>query len=217
MSQGKFHSQNRLEEFHRRVNLSGEVLVIGPMAHSFPHHLLSQNMAVLGVDGGSSKAAHDYYHYMIGDGDSALEPQTLDELFPSEKDDSDLALALAILPPGPLKLHMWGFWGGRFDHHMTNLGETLAWINAQGGRVLFYLEGEYEVIGLPAGSHSFKIEGLFSLFSPLENQFSIEGECKYPLASSLIAPLSSRLLSNEGHGMVKITSNGPFFCYMRKQ
>ncbi|MBY0517098.1 MAG: hypothetical protein K2P81_09330 [Bacteriovoracaceae bacterium] len=217
MSQGKLQPHQRLEEFHRRVNLSGEVLVIGPMAKTFPHHLISKDIAVLGVDGGSSKASADHYHYMIGDGDSALEPHLLDEIFPKEKDDSDLALALSILPTGPFRLHMWGFWGGRFDHHMTNLGETLNWIKAQSGRVQFYLDGEYEVIGLPAGTHTISIKGLFSLFSPLEIKLSIEGECKYPLTSRTISPLSSRLLSNEGHGPVKIASNEPFFCYMRKQ
>ncbi len=194
MSQGKLHSQNRLEEFHRRVIKSGEVLVVGPMAKVFPHHLMSHEMAVLGVDGGSSKASLEHYHYMIGDGDSALEPHTLDERIPTEKDDSDLSLALGIIPPGAFKLHMWGFWGGRFDHHMTNLGETLRWIKAQGGRVQFYLEGEYEVIGMPAGTHEIYIKGLFSLFSPLEIHLSIAGQCKYPLTSCTISPLSSRLL-----------------------
>lgn len=206
--------QSKLQSFIRKVQQQKGVVLVGPMAKTFPteHPLLP----VLGVDGGSSKATADRYDFTLGDGDSLAGAHALDLVFPVDKDASDLALALQHLPPGPLSIHLYGFWGGRFDHQVINLGELHARLIKDGGEVCFHTDSEYQVLGRPAGRHTLTLQGLFSLFSPLPTLFSIEGACRFSLVATRVDSLSSRLLSNEGHGEVTLTADRPFFCYMRK-
>jgi len=206
--------QSKLQSFISKVQQHKSVVLVGPMAKSFPTDW--PQLPVLGVDGGSNKASPERYDFTLGDGDSLGPAAALDLVFPSAKDASDLALALQHLPAGPLTIHLYGFWGGRFDHQVINLGELHARLTQEGGEVYFHTESEYQVLGLPAGRHNLVLQGIFSLFSPLPTQFSIEGACRFPLPATRVDPLSSRLLSNEGQGAVTIEADQPFFCYMRK-
>ena len=206
--------QSKLQSFISKVQQHKSVVLVGPMAKSFPTDW--PLLPVLGVDGGSNKATADKYDFTLGDGDSLGPALSLDLVFPVDKDASDLALALQHLPAGPLTIHLYGFWGGRFDHQVINLGELHARLMKEGGEVCFHTDSEYQVLGRPAGRHTLTLQGLFSLFSPLPTLFSIEGECRFPLTPTRVDSLSSRLLSNEGHGEVTLTADQPFFCYMRK-
>lgn len=206
--------QSKLQSFISKVQQHKSVVLVGPMAKSFPTDW--PLLPVLGVDGGCNKASADRYDFTLGDGDSLAPALSLDLLFPTSKDASDLALALEHLPAGPLNIHLYGFWGGRFDHQVINLGELHARLKREGGEVYFHTDSEYQVLGLPAGTHALSLVGLFSLFSPLPTTFSIEGACRFPLASTQVESLSSRLLSNEGQGQVTIRASEAFFCYMRK-
>jgi thiamine pyrophosphokinase len=206
--------QSKLQSFVSKVQQHKGVVLVGPMAKAFPvYHPL---LPVLGVDGGSGKAAAEKYDFTLGDGDSLASGLQLDLVFPVDKDASDLALALQHLPAGPLTIHLYGFWGGRFDHQVINLGELHARLLKDGGEVCFHTDSEYQVLGRPAGRHTLTLQGLFSLFSPLPTLFSIEGACRFSLPPTRVESLSSRLLSNEGLGEVTLTADQPFFCYMRK-
>jgi len=206
--------QSKLQSFISKVQQHKSVVLVGPMAKSFPTDW--PQLPVLGVDGGCNKAALEHYDFTLGDGDSLSPTLTLDLLFPTAKDASDLALALQHLPAGPLTIHLYGFWGGRFDHQVINLGELHSRLKREGGEVYFHTDTGYQVLGLPAGTHQRSLVGLFSLFSPLPTEFSIEGACRFPLPLTKVDSLSSRLLSNEGMGEVTIRASEAFFCYMRK-
>ncbi len=205
--------QSKLQSFISKVQQHKSVVLVGPMAKSFPTDW--PQLPVMGVDGGCNKAPLERYDFTLGDGDSLAPALVLDLLFPTDKDASDLSLALQHLPAGAITIHLYGFWGGRFDHQVINLGELHARLTQEGGKVFFHTDSEYQVVGLPAGRHSLSLQGVFSLFSPLSTLFSISGDCRFPLAPTQVPSLSSRLLSNEGHGEVIIDADQAFFCYTR--
>ncbi len=212
MSQSKPHSAERLEKLHQKVIAHGEAVLLGPLASTFPEEW--GHLPIIGVDGGASLAEPSRFDFTLGDGDSLIHKIELDQHFSPKKSQSDLALALSILPPGPWKLHLLGFGGGRLDHQMMNLGELSHWLTQSGGNLYLVLSEDERLLGFAPGKFQIEIRGLFSLFSAHESRFSIAGDCHYPLEESIIAPLSSQLLSNFGEGLVSISSTRPFFCYL---
>ncbi len=212
MSQSKPHSAERLEKLRQKVIAQREAVLLGPLASTFPEEW--SHLPIIGVDGGASLAEPSRFDFTLGDGDSLKSKIELDQSFSPQKSQSDLALALSILPPGPWRLLLLGFGGGRLDHQMMNLGELSQWLARSGGSLTLDLSPGEHLRGFAPGEYQLEIRGLFSLFSPHQCRFSIAGECHYPLEPSMITPLSSQLLSNFGEGIVTISSTGPFFCYL---
>jgi thiamine pyrophosphokinase len=212
MSQSKPHSIERIEKLRQKVIAHGEAVLLGPLATSFPEEW--SHLPIIGVDGGACLAEPARFDFTLGDGDSLIHKVELDQHFSPQKSQSDLALALSILPLGPWRLQLLGFGGGRLDHQMMNLGELSHWLARSGGSLTLALSPEERLLGFAPGEFQLEIRGLFSLFSPHECRFSIAGDCHYPLEPSVVTPLSSQLLSNFGEGIVTISSSEPFFCYL---
>lgn len=204
MSQGKPQTSEKLQR-------ARTVILMGPLAHAFPPAELLQQSVLIGVDGGVWATHLEHYDLTVGDGDSVAPGVTLMERYPVEKDASDLALALGSVPPEAQTLHLWGFWGGRDDHHLMNLGEVFFLAQAP-ARTLIHRPAGSPVRLFHPGTHTLKVSGTFSLFSLVPALFSISGACDYPIKDLKVRPLSSQLLSNHAQGEVTIECDQRFFC-----
>jgi thiamine pyrophosphokinase len=182
------------------------------MSSQFPDEELRHNKLVMGVDGGVWSEYLSLYDITLGDGDSLKTPLSLDHHYSVDKNESDLALALKLLPPDLSSIELWGFWGGRDDHQLLNLGEIFHWHNRQ-AIVTIYRPENSPVRLYPAGVHKIISRQTFSLLSFEEAHFSIQGECRWPLSRTKVQKLSSHLLSNEGQGEMTIECDQKFFCF----
>lgn len=204
MSQGKPQTPEKLQR-------ARTVILMGPLTKTFPSDELLRESVLIGVDGGVWATHLERYDLTVGDGDSVAPGVTLMERYPTAKDASDLALALELLPPQAQTLHLWGFWGGRDDHHLMNLGEVF-FLSKIPERTLIHRPNSSPVQLWPPGKHTLRLSGTFSLLSLVPALFSISGACDYPIANQRVRPLSSQLLSNRGQGEVTIECDQRFFC-----
>jgi thiamine pyrophosphokinase len=190
-----------------------EWLVVGPMGPL--QNPLDDTLPLLAVDGGIQNVKR--FNFWIGDGDSAqdLKESELTRKLPADKDQSDLACALALFPlENGYKLHLHGFCGGRFDHELFVMGEVHAWLKLKSeSEVLLYEEDETPRRRLfTAGAWTVDIEDIFSLGVIETCDISLTGDCAFQVPhKKTFSPLSSLGLSNKGHGKVTINSTGPFF------
>ncbi|MBX3020310.1 MAG: hypothetical protein KF799_01430 [Bdellovibrionales bacterium] len=210
-----------------------EVTLVGPLYHQRHTPL----MPTIYVDGGTryraaggwvaeahaathplaAAAARPFPVVSVGDGDSA--GSSLDELLPADKDYSDLSFVLRSLPPSIREVTLLGFLGGRRDHELANLGEVNAFLQTRPGFARADLVGPVgdRVIAFNRGSLELHIQSVFSVFVFQASGIEVSGLCKYPLsAETMLSPLSSRTLSNEGYGKVIITSSNPCFIFIEK-
>lgn len=170
---------------------------------------------IMAIDGGARHTTK--MDLWLGDGDSTSGPlkTPYQFQFPQDKDRSDLALGLSLLKDKlPYKLHLWGFLGGRRDHELFNLGEVSNFLAEHpGSEVLFYDDqGSVPYQLLAKGSWSINHHGIFSVGTFLKTFFSIQGDCRYPLAGlTELHPVSSLGLSNEAQGTLTIVCEGPIF------
>lgn len=199
-------SESKLESFQSKCLKSGEVIVVGPLAHGL--ELSAPSAAVLAVDGGCEHAVR--FDLSIGDGDSS--GFQMDIPASIHKNQSDLALALEIIPQG-VRTRLYGFWGQRLDHQLTVLGEVTRWHQERRQPLTLFGPTSERLEILPPGTHQIKHLGLFSLLSLYEGEFSLQGQLRYPLERTRLPPLSSQLLSNLGDGEFEVTSSVSFFVY----
>lgn len=159
-------------------------------------------------------------HYSLGDGDGdakrgATYHELLDEVYPTEKDESDLELALKFIEKKQnltqmTHLHALGLWGGRFDHQLANMGEFLSFCETHPQMTLTWYGEQEEKAIIATGKNYFNHQGIFSLFLARENEVSIEGNIQYPLEKTRLTPFSSRGLSNIAAGKFTIEVDGPY-------
>ncbi len=168
------------------------------------------------VDGGSVfRQPSRIPSVSVGDGDSASLP--LDELLPSAKDFSDLAFVLRHIPVHVVQIEMLGFLGGREDHQLANFGEIHHFLSERLSRTQVHMwsPDKLKVAAFCHGSVELEIFGSFSVFSFVPAEVEISGDCRYPLAHpALLQAVSSHGLSNEGKGIVKISSRTPVFVFL---
>lgn len=195
-----------------KLSLNRQALLMGPMALQFPDENLRRDKVLIGVDGGVWIEYHSLYDVTLGDGDSLKTSLSLDHHYSTDKNESDLALALKLLPPDLYSLELWGFWGGRDDHQWVNLGEVFHWQN-QSAIVTIYRPEKAPIRLFPAGVHKITSTHTFTLLSLEEAHFSIQGQCRWPLSRTKISKLSSHLLSNKGQGEMTIECDHKFFCF----
>lgn len=190
-----------------------EWTILGPMGPQIPPHLSSY--PILAIDGGGHYS--DRIDVWVGDSDSLKKEisPVASFKFPPEKESSDLALGLELFKQsGPMKLHLWGFRGGRIDHELFNLGECMRFLSThpesqilmygEDGKVYFHLVGE--------GHWNFEYEGIFSIGTVKKTIVRLKGACDYPLLKeTIILPLSSLGLSNVAHGKVQLETQGAVF------
>ncbi len=202
----------RLEEVRRQASLNQEVMVIGPM--SIQNHIVSirdkikeGKTVVVYVDGGLNwqKEIQSDFYISIGDGDSvAAENCSIDILFPQEKNESDLDLALKYISQWPARgIFAFGLLGGRRDHEWVVLGSFYRTFEFMGELKNIDLDNG-AIKFLAPGTHFLSHVGLFSVCSFETSEISIEGLCKYNGQSILLKPFDSRGLSNEAQGDFKI-------------
>lgn len=200
-----------------------EVSLVGPL-YGAAHQPV---MPTIYVDGGSQfrddggwksqdqPAPSPYPLVSVGDGDSS--PGRLDELLPQDKDYSDLAFALRSLPDGVSIVHLYGFLGGRRDHELANLGVINEFLlgRSRFTRVYLHPNGNTgSIVGFTGGRLALDIRGPFSVFVLELASVTIEGACRFHLKNpTILKPASSHGLSNEGYGMVGISSSRPCFVF----
>lgn len=160
---------------------------------------------VIFVDGGSSLRENGI-GIAVGDGDSSLHP--MDILLDPDKDFSDLAFALSLVPQSITELDIVGFLGGRRDHELFNIGEVVRFLRhrPKQTRVAF----DRSAIALSGGKWQLSIDGLFSLMAVEPALVTLQGQCRYPIdPAKKIEPLSSFGLSNIGSGVISIENSNP--------
>ena len=198
------------DRFLSEINGQSQIFIIGPMAHAE----VPASGATVYVDGGTAAepaSPAPFPVIRIGDGDSGA--GLLDVTLPQDKDFSDLAFVLQSLPAHIDRVEMVGFLGGRRDHELMNFGEVHAFLKTRTRftRVNF----DDSVIAFVGGPLELEIEGLFSVLVFEESSVRLTGACKFPLqVPTLLAPASSRGLSNEGQGLIKCESSKPCFVFV---
>jgi thiamine pyrophosphokinase len=184
---------------------------VGPMGPSLPEKFVTHSL--LGVDGGARFSPH--LDIWVGDSDSYQEVVSCQHrfLFPSEKSQSDLALAYELFSEArPYQFHLWGCLGGRKDHELINFGTSLHFLKKHpGSEILFYdSKGQLSCRLVGKGLWQFDHQGTFSLLCLETVRASLSGDCKYPLIEKTpFAPLSSLGLSNYASGKVELNCEGP--------
>jgi thiamine pyrophosphokinase len=147
--------------------------------------------------------------FSVGDNDSFA--GVLQQQIPREKDLSDLAYALHMVPKSFQTIRLLGFLGGRRDHEFATILEALSFANEKlfMGE-LIWDDGSIRCI---KGSHDYKYRGVFSVFSFFENtEISISGNVKYNVSKQIKA-YSSHGLSNEASGQFTVKTNHPVLLY----
>lgn len=148
----------------------------------------------------------------VGDGDSAGFP--LDVPLPVDKDFSDLAFVLRLIPENTSFVQALGFLGGVLDHELINIGEVHQFLKRSNRPLEFRFDQRLH--GFSAGSWELDIEGAFSVFVVEPAKVCLHGKCRFPVPEPReFLPMSSFGLSNEGQGKIGIHTNSPVFIYRR--
>jgi thiamine pyrophosphokinase len=202
-----------------RLQNKNEWLFVGPMGPKIPDNL--SHLPRICVDGGARYA--DTMDIWIGDADSYKEKAHANDIFklPVDKDQSDLAVSLDLFKdPRHYKFHFWGFLGGRKDHELFNLGESLHFLEQhQECQILFYNEHSHLTFMLAgAGIWKFTHQGVFSLGTLKKTDVKLTGNVKFPIPKTHpLYPLSSLGLSNVGEGEFQLENHGPVFLYFPEE
>jgi len=149
----------------------------------------------------------------------------LNELHPSSKSQSDLALALEYLLNKEIKnnaqdtsifnIHAYGLWGERFDHQLANMGEYFNFLKhaPTQTRITIYSIQEQTLKKealVTRGPYQDTYHGCFSVFQLEQKPLSIAGAVRYPLNQHKLDTLCSLGLSNEAFGEFSIEGDGPY-------
>jgi thiamine pyrophosphokinase len=138
-------------------------------------------------------------HVIIGDFDSLGYVPKGDNVlvYPSEKDDSDISIAIKYgFDKGYNKFVIFGGFGGRFDHTFANI-QLLSFIADRGGRGV--LVGDKSFLTVIKDSEAFiRGKGYISVFSLSDESLGVTLEnLKYPLKNATLSNGFPLGLSNE--------------------
>ena len=192
-----------------------EWLFVGPMGPQAPAELT--DLPTIAVDGGANFIVNP--SVWVGDADSFSGEVQAPHIYKHEveKNFSDLALAFGLLQEQRhYKLHLWGFMGGRKDHELFNLGETLDFLDSHHECQAFFYgpSGKIEFQLMGAGQWKFSHTGIFSLGSLKKSTVRLTGACKYQIKKPyVLSTLSSFGLSNLADGEIFLENSGPVFIY----
>jgi thiamine pyrophosphokinase len=198
--------------FVARLGGAEQVTLVGPLYSGN----FNPTEPTIYVDGGARfrrTELENFASISVGDGDSG--GANLDVRLPEDKDYSDLAFALRELPLKITRLRLLGFWGGRLDHMLANLGELHAFLaKRDAARVVLEDDDEVTAIGFK-GNLAREISGRFSVMVLEPTPVRISGQCSYPLdPAQVLQPASSHGLSNSGDGPIEIESQSPCFLLL---
>lgn len=206
----------KLEQKLNSLSCQKSVLILGPMLSHMPETKTKQN--IIQVD----TCIFDQFDHSIilGDGDSVAHEQQkyFDYLFPVHKDFTDFEALLTLIKQFPLleELHFYGFWGGRFDHHVLipcQITELLlqtrnlkqAWIYDQNNLPTLQI--------LNSGVHHFNEQIPFSIITTQQQLIELKGQVSYPGNFSLKA-WSGHGISNFAQGRWSLECELPIWKYM---
>jgi len=163
------------------------------------------------VDGGLNFKDGFNNYISVGDSDSTSLKHDI-QLDPV-KDESDYFHALKQIPPKTKNIFAHGLYGGRLDHQLFILGETETILIKNNFNFFFFHDNNLRILAFSKGKHEFSAHGNFSLFSFTDQKILLTGDCKYKITGfdSKIPKLSSRGLSNIGHGKVELSCESPIF------
>ncbi len=189
-----------------RFAKSHRVTLVGPMGTD-SNGVITE--PVIFVDGGAQRQQRGV-GISVGDGDSFS--GALDHQLNPEKDFSDLAFALSLLNQRFSEISLKGFLGGRRDHELLNLGEVFHHLKQRKTptKVIF----DQAITGFTSGNWQFDLKGIFSLVAFESTLVTLSGQCKYHIdPETVIKPVSSFGLSNEGYGQISIATTKPLYIY----
>lgn len=195
------------------TNLNQTCNIVGPMK---PIGKLNNEIFTVLVDGAMAHNLNLKNYVSIGDSDS-WDGQH-DYQLPQAKDRSDLYHAFKLVPDNYHQVHMHGFYGGRIDHFIINIGEIVHFLDQRRCCIRFYNGDDLLILVFSAGEWTFEFNGIFSLFSFDDNRLSIEGDCLYKSKEEYtnLNKYSSHGLSNEAFGLVKLTCKKPIVVFLNK-
>lgn len=158
------------------------ISVIGPLLKTLPE--FQAGNLCLQVD--CTYLNNNQPSIILGDADSAPENSQhfFDYLFPQDKNFTDFEALLYLLSTQPnlQELHLYGFWGGRFDHmHLIACQITeLLLQHTHIQTVWLYDETNTKIFGIfNCGIHAFNEQISFSIISPATQNIVLAGEIQY--------------------------------------
>ena len=195
-----------LDDYLRTFNDARRATLIGPLYRG--EHPPAEPLIF--VDGGSNQRERGG-GFAVGDGDSSRGP--IDQYLSPDKDFSDLAYVLGRLSDHFNEVELLGFLGGRRDHELFNFGEVHHFLCARAAPTV--VRFDRGVTAYSKGKWVFEAQGTFSLAVIETATVKLVGACKYPIVEpTVIKPLISFGLSNEGYGEVILTADGPAFIFV---
>lgn len=194
----------KLEDYFNQFPNHKELVLIGPLFNGGPF-VFSEPLVY--VDGGRDRWHQD--GFCVGDGDSVLRQEVIDDILDTEKDFSDLEYVLRHIPSGLSKIRAFGFLGGRKDHELSNLGSFFKLAKRQ--KVEVTLSEKMSLFS--PGAYKFDFKGGFSIL-PYEKGFlKIQGDCKYLFEGVVDSAFSSQFISNKALGAFRLQAMTPFSLY----
>ena len=179
---------------------------------------------VIAADGGCTRLRHwgIMPDFIIGDMDSLagdLPEGVPFARFPSEKDETDMELALREgLRRGFRQFELLGACGGRPDHTMANV-QLLVQAARQGASAVLHMGGwRCTALCAPGGNSTLKLKGkgTVSVFAYGEQTRGVTiAGMKYPLAGETLDGAVPRGTSNElnGNGEISLTEGTLLCCW----
>lgn len=168
-------------------------------------------MPQLAIDGGARFAVKPLL--WAGDGDSGTAPAGVPAFMKLSQEMTDLRFCLNGIHEWKWnELHLYGFLGGRRDHELASFGEVQAEMKTRPAfsRAVFYDENdEASVLFFNAGKHEAELQGLFSTLTLEPATVSLAGDCHYSAEKVSLHPFDGHGISNEGSGIVNISTSAP--------
>ncbi len=186
-----------------------KVNLVGPM----PLHYQVENLHSVFIDGGINYKGSLSIpsSESLGDNDSNLKNEALDFEFPSEKDQSDFAIALQSLDNNVQEIFLHGLWGGRQDHFLMIIGEIFQTLEKRSLKIHLY--GPKQIIHFErSGLRKFNHHGTFSMLSMVSQTVRVTG-AKYS-GNINLKPLTSYGLSNESEVSFAIEHSLPLGVFI---
>ena len=129
---------------------------------------LGEEDLVIAADGGlaHTEKLKISPHVILGDFDSLGFVPADSRVFPVEKDDTDMMLAVKLgLSKGQTEFHIYGGTGGRLDHTLANI-QTLLYLTEQGGNGWLYdAMGRFTAVKNGTLELPAQASGTFSVFA----------------------------------------------------
>lgn len=199
-------------------------LLLGPMSENWMPFIFEVQKIVC-VDGGYKHIPLGTEAYLnsviqakkidlesIGDGDSLSADLThfIKHRLEPMKDLSDLMAAYKTFFSKERfnqQVILFGFSGGRLDHQLALIGDTLKFLNDfHDSKFYAYSSlGELMIFNSP-GLHHFDHQGTLSLFQSQPSPISTQGSLVYHLEQEELSSFGSHGLSNVAKGAFQITS-----------